>query len=64
MILHPQIIEKDGKKEFIILPYEEYQLLQEELDDVHDLRELRLEKQRSKDEPTRKLDEIIKDLKI
>ena len=64
MSLHPQIIEKKGIKEFVILPYEEYLLIQEELDDLYDLRELRSEKEKSKNEPTKKLDDIIGDLQI
>jgi PHD/YefM family antitoxin component YafN of YafNO toxin-antitoxin module len=62
MTLHPQIIEKEGKKEYVILPYEEFVFIQDELDDFTDLKELRAEKERSKDEPTKKLDEIIKDI--
>jgi PHD/YefM family antitoxin component YafN of YafNO toxin-antitoxin module len=64
MTLHPQIIEKEGKKEFVIIPYEEFLLIQEALDDLDDIRELRKEKELSKDEPTRKLDDVIKDLRI
>jgi len=64
MTLHPQIIEKEGKKEFVIIPYEEFLLIKEALDDLDDIRELRKEKELSKNEPTRKLDDIIKDLKI
>ena len=62
MTLHPQIIEKEGKKEFVIIPYEEYLLIQEELDDLDDLRCLRAEKEISKNEPTRKLEDIVQDL--
>ena len=64
MTIHPQIIEKEGKKEFVIIPYEEFLLIQEALDDLDDLRELREEKERSKNEPTKKLDDVIKDLNI
>ena len=32
MTLHPQIIEKEGKKEFVVLPYEEFVQLQEEIE--------------------------------
>lgn len=62
MTLHPQIIEKEGKKEYVILPYEEFLQVKEELDDLYDLRELRSEKERSKNEPTKKLDDIIKSI--
>jgi len=52
MTLHPQIIEKKGKKEFVIIPYEEILLIQEALDVLDDIRELRKEKELSKNEPT------------
>ena len=64
MTIHPQIIEKEGKKEFVIIPYEEFLLIQEALEDLDDLRELREEKERSMQEPSRKLDDVIKDLNI
>ena len=64
MTIHPQIIEKEGKKEFVIIPYDEFLLIQEALNDLDDLKELREEKERSKGEPSRKLDDVIKDLKI
>ena len=41
MILHPEILVKNGKKQFAILPYEEFLALQERLDDAEDLLELR-----------------------
>lgn len=41
MHLKVQIIEKDGKKAFAVLPYEEFLRLQEELEDYEDLRCLR-----------------------
>ncbi len=44
MNIRPQIIEKDGKKELAVLPYEDFLRLQQELEDYEDLRTLRLEK--------------------
>ena len=41
MTLHAEILEKDGKKQFAILPYEEFVALQERLDDLEDLVALR-----------------------
>jgi hypothetical protein len=32
MSIHPQIIEKDGRKEFVVLPYEEFLQMQEEIE--------------------------------
>ncbi len=62
MVIHPQIIEKEGKKEFVILPYEEFLQIQEELEDFADLKELRREKELSKDLPNTPLDKVIKDI--
>ena len=36
-----QIIEKHGKKEFAVIPYKDFLRLQEEVEDYHDLRDLR-----------------------
>ena len=41
MELHPEILKKNGKKEFVVLPYEEFLALQERLADAEDLMELR-----------------------
>lgn len=62
MVIHPQIIEKEGKKEFVILPYDEFLQIQEELEDFEDLKELRSEKEKSRDLSTTPLDTVIKDL--
>ena len=42
--LHPEIVEKNGKKEFVILPYDEFVAVQEALEDAEDLRDLRAAK--------------------
>ena len=62
MLLHPQVIEKEGRKEFVVLPYEEFLQIQEALDDLEDLRELRKERKESIDAGTRNLREIGKEL--
>jgi PHD/YefM family antitoxin component YafN of YafNO toxin-antitoxin module len=41
MTLHPEILKKNGKNEFVVLPYEEFLAVQERLTDADDLRELR-----------------------
>jgi PHD/YefM family antitoxin component YafN of YafNO toxin-antitoxin module len=43
--LHPQILKKDGKKEFVVLPFEEFVRIEEELTDYEDLQILRAAKQ-------------------
>jgi PHD/YefM family antitoxin component YafN of YafNO toxin-antitoxin module len=58
MTLHPQILEKDGQKQFVVLPYEEFEQLQELLDDFEDLKTLRAAKTASADEPTMSLDQV------
>lgn len=62
MELHPQIIEKEGKKEFVVLPFEEYQALTELMYDYEDLRDLREAKEESKDQESVSLDKVISDL--
>ena len=39
--LHPEILIKDGQKQFAVLPYEEFLAIQERLADADDLLELR-----------------------
>lgn len=62
MTLHPQVIEKQGKKEFVVLPYSEFLRIREALEDFEDLKELRREKEESKNQPTTPLDKAVKKL--
>ena len=39
--LHPEVLKRNGKKKFVVLPYEEFVALQEQLADAQDLMELR-----------------------
>lgn len=39
--LHPEYITKKGEKEFVVIPYSEYLSLQEYLQDVEDLLDMR-----------------------
>ncbi|HKP71310.1 MAG TPA: hypothetical protein VJT82_00125 [Pyrinomonadaceae bacterium] len=55
--LHPEVLSKNGKKEFVVLSYEEFLALQEFLEDVEDLLDLRAAKQEAKDEPTISLEQ-------
>jgi len=64
MAIHPQIIEKDGKKEFVVLPYEEFLQIEEALENFEDLKELRKEKEESKDQPTTPLDKVAKEFNL
>jgi hypothetical protein len=60
--LNVQIIKKEGKNEYVVLPYEEFLMIQEELEDYEDLRCLREAKEAEKDSPTISLDELKKQL--
>jgi PHD/YefM family antitoxin component YafN of YafNO toxin-antitoxin module len=60
--LHPEILSKNGKKEFVVLPYEEFLALQELLDDIEDLLELRAAKREDGDEPSTTLADAKKEL--
>ena len=42
----------NGKKEFVLLPYEEFVQMQEELELLDDLKALRIAKEAEKDSPT------------
>ncbi|MFB2880413.1 type II toxin-antitoxin system Phd/YefM family antitoxin [Floridanema aerugineum] len=60
--LHPEYLSKNGKKEFVVLPYEEFQALQELLEDLEDLIDLRNAKQEDADKPSISLTEVKKQL--
>ena len=60
--LHAKILEKDGKKEFAVIPYEEFLQIQEELADYDDLRILREAKQKESDAPGLTMEEMKKEL--
>ena len=58
--LHAQIIKKNGKKDYVVLPYDEFLKVQEELEDYDDLRALREAKERERDAPTIGMAELKK----
>lgn len=64
LALHPNILERDGKKAFAVLPYEEFQNIQAELDDYEDIKELRAAKAIEKNAPTTTLSSIRDELNI
>jgi len=55
----PQIIEKEGKREFVVLPYKDYQAIEELMEDYMDLLDLREAKQTQKNQPSINLDKVI-----
>lgn len=60
MELTAQIIKKNGKNEFVVLPYDEFQKIQEELASYEDLRCLREAKIAEGDAPTIGIAELKK----
>lgn len=62
--LHPEFLTKNGKKEFAVLPYEEFIALQELLADAEDLRDLRAAKQDEQDAPPLSLAAVKTELNL
>jgi len=60
MELHPEFLKKNGKTEFVVLPYEEFVELQERLADAEDVLVLRRAKEQDGDQPTIPLAEVRK----
>jgi len=54
--IHPNILEKNGKKEFAIIPYNEFVKMKNELEDYEDLKLLRQAKLKESKSPTTLLD--------
>jgi PHD/YefM family antitoxin component YafN of YafNO toxin-antitoxin module len=62
--LHPEILVKNGKKEFVVLPYEEFRAMQERLADAEDLLELRKAKRSERKKKSIPLAEVKRELGI
>jgi predicted DNA-binding protein (UPF0251 family) len=60
--LHPEILKKNGKNEFVVLPFDEYTALQEVLSDYQDLIDLRAAKQEEVAEVTVSLEAVKSEL--
>ncbi len=60
--LHPKVLKKNGKKEFVVLPYEEYAALEEMLADYEDLLDLRAAKRQESDQPSLSIAEVKREL--
>ncbi len=63
MVLKPQILEKDGKKEFAIIPYDDFLKIQELLEDYEDISDLRAAKKSSQNDPGVPLKDVVAALK-
>ena len=64
LTIHAEILECHGKKAFAVLPYEEFVMIEEELQDYEDLKELRAAKAEEADEPTVPLPDVKKELEL
>jgi hypothetical protein len=62
--LHPEFLTANGKRQFAVIPYEEFLALQEWIEDTHDLYLLRVAREENKDQPTYTIEEVRKDLGI
>jgi len=62
--LHPNYIEKKGKREFVIISYDEFIKIEETLNDYEDLMELRKLKSKEKKKKTKNIEQVKKELNI
>jgi len=58
--LHPEFITKNGKKEFAVIPYKEFEALQELIADMEDLMDLRTAKEEDANQPSVLLADVKK----
>ena len=58
--LHPEVLKKKGKKEFVVIPYEEFVRLQEALEDAEDLKDLRAAKKQEAHAPAAPIERFLK----
>jgi len=64
MRFNAKILEKNGEKEFAVIPYEEFVRIQEELDDYESLKALREAKSEEADANTASFDDAKKQLNL
>jgi PHD/YefM family antitoxin component YafN of YafNO toxin-antitoxin module len=60
--LHPNFITKKGKKEFVVIPYEEFRKIEKNLNDYEDLLDLRKAKKTEKNKPSSSLKQVKAEL--
>jgi len=56
--LNPELITKDGKPLFAVIPYEQFLVIREMLETLDDLQDLRVAKQEEKNQPVISLNEV------
>jgi hypothetical protein len=61
IVLHPEFLTKDGRKEFAVLRYEEFVELEEWLQDASDLLEIQDERAQLPAEPNVPLESVEKE---
>ena len=61
---HANILKKNGEKEFVVIPYEVFVKIQEELDDYECLKALREAKSKEAKAKTTSLNQVKKELNI
>jgi len=61
---HPEFITKNGKKEFAVISYEEFEALQQFIADMEDLIDLRAAKEEEQDQPSVPLSEVKRLLEL
>ena len=57
---HPEFLKKDGKNEFVVLPYEEFVTIQELLEDAEDILLLEQAKREDRGKPGVSLEVMMK----
>ncbi len=62
--LNPKFLEKEGKKGFAVLPFQEFEQIMEVLSDYQDLKDLRSAKSKEETAPNLTLAEVRKELNI
>lgn len=62
--LSPEFLIKDGKKEFVVLTYDEFKALQDYLETMEDLLDLRKAKQEEAGNPVISLEEAKEQLDL
>lgn len=62
--LHPEFLTKNGQKEFAVLPDKEFLIIKELLEELEDLRDLRVAKKEEENSPSVSLTEVKKMVKL
>lgn len=64
LAIHPEILSKNGKKQFAVLPYEEFLELKKMAEDAEDLMELRKAKRTEGKKNSLSLSEVKRQLGV